>query len=101
ARWRPAEATDDTLHYLQQAAVYYDQALQGNPAEKYFSLPYERFNLGGLLKSPQGSAPYPPPHERVRAALIDYQRVKEFASTQVAGGSKALGPGATGAAAAR
>jgi hypothetical protein len=64
-------------------------------------MPYERFNLGGLIKPQAGAAPYPSPHERVRAALVDYQRVKEFASVQVAAGSKAVGQGAAGAQASR
>lgn len=81
-----AGSADDTLRYLQQASIYYGQALQMNPGEKYFSLPYERklFNASALLKGSDekmiGSSTYPAPLERVKGALVDYQRLKEFNS---------------------
>lgn len=80
-----AETADDTLRYLQQASAFYNQALQANPGEKYFSQPYARsaFNLASFLKpgTGSGSSPastLPAPLTRVRAALVDYQRIKEF-----------------------
>jgi len=98
-------SVDETLQYLQQASVYYNQALQMNPGEKYFSLPYSRgaFNPAAFLgRQTERAAPqvFPPPHERVKAALIDYQRIKEFASgsQQATGAKSAVGPGASGAA---
>lgn len=95
-----AETPDDTLRYLQQASAYYNQALQANPGEKYFSQPFSRhsFSVGKLLKPSQlfhksesaieesadsakiSSDDVPPPLERVKAALVDYQRIKDFPS---------------------
>lgn len=94
-----AETTDDTLRYLQQASVFYGQALQTNPQEKYFSLPYERHSLassfGNALRSGNSADDkrkdiYPAPLDRVKAALIDYQRVKEFSATSTQTAAKAL-----------
>jgi hypothetical protein len=98
-------SVDDTLKYLQQASVYYSQALQMNPGEKYFSLPYQRssFNPAAFLgRQTERAAPqvYPAPLDRVKSALIDYQRIKEFASgpERTAGAKSALGVGGSAAA---
>ncbi|HET9766794.1 MAG TPA: hypothetical protein VFS60_08095 [Thermoanaerobaculia bacterium] len=82
-------STDDTLRYLQQAAVYYNQALQMNPGEKYFSQPYQMsaFNPAALVGRANAGGSYPAPLNRVKSALVDYQRIKEFA----AGGPAAEG----------
>jgi hypothetical protein len=92
-----AEDPDTALKYLQQASLHYNNALESNPKEKYFSLPYDRkeFSIPFLSgsKSPITSQTFIPPPERVRTALIKYQRAKEFqagAPGTAAGGSKAL-----------
>ncbi|HXO21548.1 MAG TPA: hypothetical protein VOA87_16680 [Thermoanaerobaculia bacterium] len=64
-----AEDPETTLKYLQQASGYYNGALAANPKEKYFSLPF-----GGFLGSKAASAPL----DRVRSALVEYQKTKEF-----------------------
>lgn len=93
-----SETSDETLRYLQQAAVYYNQALAANPGEKYFSLPYERkaFNAANLLNPGSGlvrSDSYPAPLQRVRASLVDYQRLKEFESAPETGAKTLLASG--------
>ena len=91
-----AETADETIRYLQQAAVSYNQALSMNPGEEYFSQPYKRrsFNLP-FLQPTMGIVvrdEYPPPLARVKEALVDYQRIKEFEAetVQLAAGGKDL-----------
>jgi hypothetical protein len=81
-----AEDSETALKYLQQASIHYNSALDANPKEKYFSLPYDRtnFNLpfltvGEKLMTKQSFAA---PPERVRAALVKYQRTKEQQADQ-------------------
>jgi len=64
-----AEDPDATLRYLEKADSYYSGALDANPQEKYFSQPYK-----GILSS----RVFPPPFERVQAALVGYRRLKDF-----------------------
>jgi hypothetical protein len=64
-----AEDAETTLKYLQQAATYYNKALESNPQEKFFSKPYDSFFT---------SKSAPAPVERVREALVDYRRLKDF-----------------------
>lgn len=92
-----AETADETIRYLQQASVHYNQALTMNPGEGYFSQPYKRraFNVP-FLQPTMGFVvrdQYPPPLARVKEALVDYQRVKEFEAEtlQAAAGGKDLG----------
>lgn len=91
-----AETADETIRYLQQASVYYNQALTLHPGEEYFSQPYKRraFNLP-FLQPTMGVVvrdEYPPPLTRVKEALVDYQRIKEFEAetVQLAAGGKDL-----------
>lgn len=93
-----AEDPGTALKYLQQASIHYNSALEANPKEKYFSLPYDRtnFNLpflsGGDKMMTKQTFAAPP--ERVRAALVKYQRTKELQAEQptqiAANGSKSL-----------
>jgi hypothetical protein len=92
-----AETTDETIRYLQQAAVFYNDALDMNPGEGYFSQPYQRRSFGLPLISERVGVTvresYPAPLERVKGALVDYQRVKEFEAESAplaAAGGKAL-----------
>jgi tetratricopeptide (TPR) repeat protein len=64
-----AEEEDTTLKYLEQAADYYNQAIEANPKEKYFAQAYESF----FVKDKKAVAPL----ERVRAALVSYRKLKE------------------------
>lgn len=64
-----AEDIESTLKFLQQASSHYNTALETNPKEKFFSQPYD-----SLLTSKSASAPV----ERVQAALVKYQKLKEF-----------------------
>lgn len=66
-----ADEPDTTLNYLEQAAGFYNRAIETNPGEKYFSQPYQ--SLFGL-----GSKTAVAPLERVKQALGDYRRIKEF-----------------------
>ncbi len=74
-----AETEDTTLKYLEQAADYYNQALESNPQEKFFSQGYD-----SIVASKKTASPL----ERVRSALVSYRKLKEFkdhyAETQVA-----------------
>jgi hypothetical protein len=85
-----AEDPEMTLKYLEQAASYYNRALESNPEEKFFSKPYDSFWT---------SKSAPAPLYRVKEALVDYRRIKDFrdnydqlqadkaaASPEVAGG---------------
>jgi hypothetical protein len=87
-----AESEETTLKYLEQAADLYNQALEANPKEKFFSQSYD-----SMLSSKQASSPL----ERVRSALVSYRKLKEFkenyaksqapaAPADVASGAKAL-----------
>ncbi len=64
-----ADDADTTLKYLEQAATYYNKAIDANPGEKFFSKPYDSF-----FTSKSGAAPL----DRVKEALVDYRRIKEF-----------------------
>lgn len=93
-----AESEDTTLKYLEQAADYYNQAIEANPKEKYFTQAYD-----SIVSSKQAASPL----ERVRSALVSYRKLKEFKdnyaksmalpATQTASqatGGKELDPGA-------
>lgn len=64
-----ADDPETTLRYLTQAASYYNQALETNPGEKYFSKPFD-----SVLTTKSAAAPV----ERVKEALADYQRLKQM-----------------------
>jgi hypothetical protein len=90
-----AETPEQTLKYLQQASIHYDNALETNPQEKYFSQPYDRksFGLpsgGGFMRSQT----FEPPHKRVKAALVQYQQLAAALAADRSGGKvKPLSPG--------
>jgi hypothetical protein len=88
-----AENPETALKYLQQASIHYNNALAANPKEKYFSLPYDRLNFSFLPGVKTTTETFAAPPERVRTALIRYQRTKEFQTDSgpgAAGGSKSL-----------
>jgi tetratricopeptide (TPR) repeat protein len=64
-----AESEETTLKYLEQAADYYNQALETNPQEKFFSQGYD-----SIVASKKTSSPL----ERVQSALVSYRKLKEF-----------------------
>jgi hypothetical protein len=64
-----ADDPETTLKYLTKAASYYNQALESNPGEKFFSKPYD-----SLLTTKSAAAPV----DRVKEALADYQRLKQL-----------------------
>jgi tetratricopeptide (TPR) repeat protein len=83
-----------TLKYLGKADEYYNKALETNPKEKFFSQAYD-----ALFSSKKAEAPL----ERVRAALVNYRRIKDFKETDEArvaakdaGGSGAKSLGSSG-----
>ena len=83
-----ADDPDTTLKYLEQAAGFYNHAIETNPGEKYFSKPYQ--SLFGKTAAA--------PLDRVKQALGDYRRIKEFRESyekmQVAAKSAAAAEGA-------
>ncbi len=74
-----AESEETTLKYLEQASDYYNQAIETNPKEKYFTQAYD-----ALLGSKQAASPL----DRVRSALVSYRKLKEFKETY----AKSLAP---------
>ncbi len=64
-----AEEPAVTLRYLQQADVHYSQAIEANPAEKFFIKPYD-----ALLTAKTAAAPL----DRVREGLASYRRLQDF-----------------------
>lgn len=68
-----------TLRYLEQASVYYGQAIETNPGEKYFSKSYDS------LFSDKTA---PPPLERVQNAIVSYRRLEDFKNNYAAQLSK-------------
>jgi hypothetical protein len=87
-----AESPETTLKYLQQASFSYNKALELNPREKYFSLGYNGFFASKNAR---------PPLERVKSALSEYQKTKEFKDAyqqakgvDSSGGAKSLTSGA-------
>jgi len=68
-----ADDNDTTLKYLEQASVHYNNAVDANPKEGYFTKPYQSM----LFSSHNAEAPI----ARVSAALVQYQKLKEFADT--------------------
>jgi hypothetical protein len=67
-----APDVDSTLKYLGQASVHYNNAVDVHPKEAYFTKPYDSFVLSTKAEAPLG---------RVQAALVQYQRLKEFAES--------------------
>lgn len=67
-----APEVDTTLRYLEQASVHYNNAVDAHPKEAYFTKPYDSFLLSTKAEAPLG---------RVQAALVQYQRLKEFAES--------------------
>jgi tetratricopeptide (TPR) repeat protein len=67
-----AESEETTLKYLEQAADYYNQAIEANPKEKYFTQAYD-----SIIGSKQAASPL----DRVRSALVSYRKLKEFKET--------------------
>lgn len=76
-----ADDVDTTLKYLEQASVHYNNAVETHPKESYFTKPYQAIFGSKSAQAPIG---------RVQAALVQYQRFKEFAD------SIAARPGAGG-----
>lgn len=64
-----ADEPAETLRFLEQASLYYNQALEANPGEKFFTQAYDSF-----LTSKQAAAPL----DRVQAALVNYRKIKDF-----------------------
>ena len=64
-----ADDSETTLKYLEQASIYYGKALEANPREKFFSQSYD---------SVWSHRSVPPPLDRVRAAMVNYRRLKDF-----------------------
>jgi len=64
-----AETEETTLKYLEQAADLYNQAIEGNPKEKYFMQAYD-----SIIGNKQAASPL----DRVRLALVSYRKLKEF-----------------------
>lgn len=83
-----AEDYNKTLHYLDQASTHYNNAVDANPKEGYFTKPYESI----LFKSKTAEAPI----ARVQAAQAQYEVLKEnneqAAAMAAAGGKSAAGP---------
>lgn len=83
-----AEDPDTTLKYLEQASTHYNNAVDTNPKEGYFTKPYESV----LFRNTKATAPI----ARVQEALSQYQKLKEFAESsggagqQVSGGGKSM-----------
>lgn len=65
-----AEDADTTLKYLEQASVHYNNAVDAHPKESYFTKAYD-----AMFTSKSAEAPL----TRVQSALVQYQRMKEFA----------------------
>jgi hypothetical protein len=65
-----AEDDDTTLKYLEEASVHYNNAVDANPKESYFTKPYQSV----IFSSRAAEAPI----ARVSAALVQYQRLKQF-----------------------
>lgn len=79
-----ADDVDTTLKYLEQASVHYNNAVDANPKESYFTKAYQSL----IFASKSAVAPL----ARVQSALVQYQRLKEFAdATAVASGGAATG----------
>ena len=95
-----AEDTETALRYLEQASTHYNAAVEGNPGEKYFTQSYDGGFVGQFFKGERAMAPM----DRVRSALVQYQRLVELqqlqdeASTTVAStaGSKGTLDSSTG-----
>ncbi|HEV7486086.1 MAG TPA: hypothetical protein VGQ65_10415 [Thermoanaerobaculia bacterium] len=68
-----ADDNDTTLKYLEQASIHYNNAVDANPKEGYFTKPYSSV----LFSSHNAEAPI----SRVSAALVQYQKLKEFSDS--------------------
>jgi hypothetical protein len=88
-----ADDDETTLKYLEQASLHYNNAVDANPKEGYFTKPYQSL----LFNSRSADAPL----TRVSGALVQYQRMKEFkdatVSAQAGRGAKDLREGGAGA----
>lgn len=71
-----ADEVDTTLKYLEQASVHYNSAVDANPKESYFTKAYQSI----IFSSKSAEAPL----ARVQSALVQYQRMKEFAESTAA-----------------
>jgi hypothetical protein len=82
-----ADTTEETLKYLEQAASHYNNAIDANPKEAYFTRSYESI----IFRGKNAEAPL----TRVQAALVQYQKQQEYAAkaTSAEGGSVAGGKG--------
>jgi hypothetical protein len=67
-----ADDSDTTLKYLEQASVHYNNAVDANPREGYFTKPYQSLLFSRSAEAPIG---------RVQSALVQYQKLKEFAES--------------------
>jgi hypothetical protein len=67
-----ADSEETTLKYLAQAGDYYNQALEANPQEKFFSQGYD-----SIMASKKTASPL----ERVQSALVSYRKLKDFKDT--------------------
>jgi hypothetical protein len=82
-----AEDYNDTLKYLEQASTHYNNAVDTNPKEGYFTKAYQSI----LFSSKSAEAPI----ARVQAAQAQYQVLKqnnEQAAAMASGGKSAAGP---------
>jgi len=75
-----AEDLDMTLKYLEQASTHYNNAVDANPKEGYFTKPYQSILFGS--KSAEA------PIARVQAAQAQYQVLKQNNEQAAAAGGK-------------
>jgi hypothetical protein len=78
-----ADDNDTTLKYLEQASIHYNNAVDANPKEGYFTKPYSSV----LFSSHNAEAPI----TRVSAALVQYQKLKEFSDSLASKSGSAKG----------
>jgi hypothetical protein len=81
-----AEANEIAISYLEESSMHYNEAIQTNPDEKFFTVPYKAKGFLAEVRSfvSSSSAPRPAmaPLERVRSALAQYQKIVDFADSQ-------------------
>jgi hypothetical protein len=71
-----ADDENTTLKYLEQASAHYNNAVDANPKEGYFTKAYQSI----LFSSRSAEAPL----TRVQSALVQYQKLKEFSDSLAA-----------------
>jgi tetratricopeptide (TPR) repeat protein len=84
-----ADDFDTTLKYLEQASTRYNNAVDANPREGYFTKAYQSILFRGrAAEAPIG---------RVQSALVQYQKLKEFNDSHTAAPAATAESGAKGA----